>query len=139
MKIDKYEFPEDLYYEPNHIWARIEDGLAVVGISDYAQEEAGEIIFFEAPTVGEMVVQGKSFASIESGKWVGRIYAPVSGEIVEVNRALVDDAAPINKDPYGAGWLAKIKPTDLSELDKIFRVDDPEFARWFKEQLGKEA
>jgi len=124
MKIGEYEFPDDLYYEKNHHWARLEGDLVVMGVTDFAQKMAREIIYAELPRLGRHVEQGKPFSSIESGKWVGRVYAPVSGTITAANKLLDDDAAWINKDPYCKGWIAKIKPDNLDELKNLLRADD---------------
>ena len=137
MQIEGYEFPEDLYYNTEHYWGRVEDSLVVEGATDFAQKMAGEIVYIELPKKGRRVEQGKPFASIESGKWVGRVYAVVGGEIAEVHRELEDDATLINCDPYGAGWIVKIKPSDPAGLDKLMRCTLPEFRTWFVGELGK--
>ena len=120
MNIQGYEFPDDLYYDKNHYWARIEDDAVVIGATDFTQKLAGEFVFVELPYEGDTVEQGKPFATIESGKWTGRIYAPVSGEIIEVNEDLEDDYTMINKDPYGEGWIVKVSPSNLdADLKKL--------------------
>ncbi len=136
MKLAGYNFPADLYYEQNHYWARLEGELVTVGITDYGQQVSGEIIHYLAPAIGSVVVQGKPFTSLEASKWVGQVYAPVSGKIVQVNEALQEDASPINTDPYGEGWLVKIEPADLGELENLFRVETDSFRIWIENELS---
>lgn len=126
MQIDEYNFPEDLYYDEEHFYARVEHDIVTVGITDYAQNQAGEIIYVELPQTGKEVAQGQALTSMESGKWVGRIFAPVSGIVSQVNEALDEDATLINKDPYGEGWIYKIKAGyDLDkELQKLMGTDE---------------
>lgn len=107
-------FPETLLYAPTHEWNRIEGDTAVVGISDYAQSELGDIIFLEVPEVGKVVTAGQPMASIEAVKTVSDIYAPFSGEVTAVNELLRDKAETINSDPYGEGWVLKIKISDMA-------------------------
>jgi len=112
--------PNDLKYSEEHEWVRVESGLASVGITDYAQKELGDIVFVELPQVGEQVTQMEVFGTVEAVKSVSELYAPVSGEVVEVNGKL--DATPqiINSDPYGEGWMIKIKVANKGELDNLF-------------------
>jgi glycine cleavage system H protein len=126
--IDKYEFPDDLYYTEEHVWARVEDNVATIGVSDFGQELAGEIVYVEVPMVGREVKQGEPFMSMESGKWVGRVKSPVSGKIAEANEDIEWESTLVNEDPYGQGWLAKIEASDLSELDNLLKANSPEFA-----------
>jgi glycine cleavage system H protein len=113
MEIEGYNFPDDLWYDKNHFWARIEDGTVVMGTTDFAQKLAGEIGYVELPESGQKVTQGKPFGSIESGKWVGRIYAVLSGQVAEVNEALEDEPELINTSPYDQGWICKLSPENL--------------------------
>lgn len=140
MKIDKYEFPDDLYYDKEHNWARVEGNTVTQGLSDFGQDLAGEIVYAEVPRVGRDVQQGQPFMSMESGKWVGRIKAIVSGKIVAANEEIEWESTIINKDPYGAGWLAKIEATNLDELNNLMRPSDPAFAEFIaaeREKYGK--
>jgi len=140
MKIDKYEFPDDLYYDKEHNWARVEGDVVTQGLSDFGQDLAGEIVYAEVPRVGREVQQGQPFMSMESGKWVGRIKAIVSGKIAEANEEIEWESTIINKDPYGAGWLAKIEAADLGELGNLMRPSDPAFAEFIaaeREKYGK--
>ena len=113
MELEGYSFPDDLLYDKNHFWARIEGDTVVMGTTDFAQKLAGEIGYVEMPEEGQKVSQGKPFGSIESGKWVGRIYAVVSGEVTAVNEALEDEPELINQSPYDQGWICKIAPDNL--------------------------
>jgi glycine cleavage system H protein len=114
MEVKGYNFPDELYYDKNHYWARVEGDLVVMGTTDLTQKLAGEITFVDVPGEGDEVSQGKPFGSIESGKWVGRVYAVVSGEVAKGNEELEDTPELINEDCYGAGWICKIKPADLA-------------------------
>ncbi len=110
-------YPEELLYHPEHDWARIEEaeGLATLGITWYAQDSLGEVVFFDPPAVGSALVKDSSYAEIESVKAVSDVIAPLSGEIVEVNAALAEDPGLVNEDPYGEGWLVKVRLADPSE------------------------
>lgn len=104
--------PDDLWYSEDHEWARLEDGRVRVGITDYAQDALGDVVFVELPAAGTTVASGESFGEVESTKSVSELYAPVSGTIVEVNDALGDTPEQLNDDPYGDGWICVIEPDD---------------------------
>ena len=119
-------YPEDLLYHAEHDWARIDAGdpsLATLGITWYAQDSLGEVVFFDLPAVGASVSKDASYAEVESVKAVSDVIAPLSGEIVEVNQALSDEPQKINEDPYGEGWLVKVKLSDPSEIDALMDSD----------------
>ena len=137
MKIGEFEFPDDLYYDREHNWARVEGETVVQGMSSYGQHLASEIVYAETPRVGREVKQGEYFMSMESGKWVGRIRAAVSGKIREANEELEWEASVINESPYDEGWLARIEASDLSELDNLLRASDPEFASFLEEEMAR--
>ena len=111
--------PQNLKYSEDHEWLRIEGNEAYVGISDYAQHELGDIVFVDVDTEGEELSAGDTFGSIEAVKTVSDLLMPVSGKVLEVNAALEDNAAAINTDPYGEGWIIKIEMTDAAEADKL--------------------
>lgn len=113
--MEGYFFPDDLYYHQEHFWAKIEGHLVIVGTNDFAQKLAGQIVYVELPSQGRQVEQGKPCGSMESGKWVGRIYAPVSGKVESSNQALEDNPELINESPYEKGWIFKIIPSKLQE------------------------
>ena len=115
-------YPEELRYHPEHDWARIEDGEATFGITWYAQDALGEVVFYEPPEVGSDVAKDKSYAEVESVKAVSDVYAPLSGEILAVNEAVSDSPELVNEDPYGRGWLVRVKLSDPSELDDLLDV-----------------
>jgi glycine cleavage system H protein len=117
------EFPADLKYAENHEWARTDGSLVTIGISDYAQDALGDIVFVEVPEVGRQVTAAESIAEVESTKSVSDVYAPVTGTVVEVNAALEDSPELVNSDPFGKGWFAVIEASDLSELDSLMDVD----------------
>lgn len=137
MKIEGYEFPDDLYYDLNYNWAKVEGNVVTQGITDFAQGVAGEIVYAEVPRVGREVKQGDTFMSMESGKWVGRIFATVGGTLIEANEEMEWDPTVINNAPYTDGWMAKIECSDPSDLDKLHRASDPEFQAWVKEERAK--
>ena len=112
-------YPTDLLYHPEHDWARIDGDVATLGITWYAQDALGEVVFFDPPAVGTMVEAGDSYTEVESVKAVSDVVAPMSGEVVEVNEDLGDAPEAINGDPYGAGWMVKVRLSDVSEKDDL--------------------
>jgi glycine cleavage system H protein len=112
-------YPEDLLYHPEHDWARVDGDVATFGITWYAQDSLGEIVFFEPPEVGTTVTKDAPYTEIESVKAVSDVYAPLSGEIVEVNTALGDAPEKINDDPYGEGWIARVRLSDPGEAESL--------------------
>ena len=135
--IGEYEFPDDLFYDQEHVWARVEGNTVTIGMTEFGQDLAGEIVYVEVPRVGREVSQGEAFMSMESGKWVGRIRAPLSGTIVEANEEVEWESTIVNEDPYGEGWLAKIEANDLSELDSLMKADSDEWATWIASEREK--
>jgi glycine cleavage system H protein len=119
-------YPEGLLYHPEHDWARVEGDSATFGITWYAQDALGEVVFFEAPQVGATVTKDEPYAEIESVKAVSDVVAPLSGEIVEVNPALSDSPETVNDDPYGTGWLVKVKLGDPAETEALLSATDYE-------------
>lgn len=116
-------FPTNVKYTSEHEWIRLEGEEAFVGITDYAQEQLGDIVFVDVPTEGETLEKGETFGSIEVVKTVSDLFLPVGGEILEVNPALEENPELVNKDPYGEGWIIKIKPTDASEADDLLDAE----------------
>lgn len=117
-------YPDDLLYHPEHDWAKIDGDVATFGITWYAQDALGEIVFFEPPGVGTDTAKDASYGEVESVKAVSEVVAPLTGEIVEVNEALADSPEAINDDPYGAGWMVKVRLTDSGELDQLMSADE---------------
>jgi glycine cleavage system H protein len=112
-------YPDDLKYHPEHDWARVDGDTATLGITWYAQDQLGEVVFFDPPDVGTTITKDQPYAEVESVKAVSDVIAPLSGEITEVNEALGDSPEQINEDSYGEGWMVKIKLSDPSEVDAL--------------------
>jgi glycine cleavage system H protein len=116
-------YPDDLRYHAEHDWARIEGDEAVLGITWYAQDALGELVHFEAPETGTTVTKDSAYAEVESVKAVSDVIAPLSGEVLEVNQKALDEPETINEDPYGAGWLVRIRLSDAGEADGLLDVE----------------
>ncbi|MGQ9490496.1 MAG: glycine cleavage system protein GcvH [Anaerolineae bacterium] len=114
-----YKFDPNARYAGSHEWVRMEGETAVIGVSDYAQHLLSDVVYVELPEVGDTVTKGESFGTVESVKAAEDAYAPISGEVVEVNTALEDNPEWVNQDPYGKAWMIKVAPSDLSELDDL--------------------
>lgn len=125
------KIPEELKYTKDHEWVKVVGDVAIVGITDYAQSELGDIVYVELPEVGRKVEKGETVATIEAVKTAADVYAPVSGEVVEVNSALEEHAELINKDPYGEGWIVKIKISNPEELEQLLSAQE------YKELIGE--
>ena len=113
------QYPDGLLYHPEHDWAKLDGDTATFGVTWYAQDALGEVVFYEAPDVGTTVTKDQAYAEVESVKAVSDVFAPLSGEITEANEALADDPEKINSDPYGDGWMVKVKLSDPSEADDL--------------------
>jgi len=138
MEIQGYNMPEELYYEENHFWVKEEGDLLVMGMDDFAQKMAGEIVYVQLPDEGKILKMGKKFAKLESGKWLGKIYAPVNGKLEAVNEELETNPGLINDDCFGEGWMYKIKPIDKGELDNLIRGTEA-VEKWLLEDIEKYA
>lgn len=122
--IKGYDMPGELYYHEEHSWAKVEGNRVTVGMDDMFQKEAGDIVFVDLPDEEDEVEQGEVCGKIQSRKWIGKLCAPVSGEIVEINEELEDDTSLVNQDPYGKGWILVIEATDLeNELTNLMHGD----------------
>ena len=130
------EFPEGLKYSKEHEWVLVEDRTATIGITEFAQEELGDIVYVELPEVGEKVVKDDPFGAVESVKAVSDIYAPVSGSVLEINDALPDSPETINDDPYGDGWMIKVEMTDMDDLKDLMTAE--EYAEYVEQQREAE-
>jgi glycine cleavage system H protein len=135
MDIDRFHFPDDLLYDREHNWARIEGNIATVGLTDFGQDLAGEIVYAEQPRVGREITAPDPYMSLESGKWVGRVKAIVSGKIVETNEEIEWESTIINEDPYGEGWFAKVEIS--GQADGLMKATDPEFAKFIAAEREK--
>jgi len=123
-------YPEGLLYHPEHDWAKVDGETATFGVTWYAQDQLGEVVFFDPPDVGSQVSAGAAYAEVESVKAVSDVFAPMSGEVTEVNEALKDTPEKINDDPYGEGWMVRVRLSDPSEADSLMDVNA------YKESLG---
>ena len=136
MEIQGYNMPEDLYYEKNHYWVRNDGDILVMGMDDFAQKMAGDIVYVQFPFEGKKLKAGKKFAKVESGKWLGKIYAPVDGELIENNEDLEEDASLVNEDCYGKGWLFKIQPDNIKDIENL--IHGPEaIEEWLLRDIEK--
>ncbi|HXK90768.1 MAG TPA: glycine cleavage system protein GcvH [Bacteroidales bacterium] len=115
---------ENLKYAKTHEWVRVDGDYAYIGISDFAQSELGDIVYVDVPTLGENLSKGDVFGTIEAVKTVSDVYLPISGEVIEFNEALATNPELINKDPYGEGWIVKVKMTNPAEIDNLLSADD---------------
>jgi glycine cleavage system H protein len=117
------DIPSELRYSTDHEWAKLEDGRVRVGITDYAQDALGDVVYVDVPEVGAKVERGESCAEVESTKSVSEIYAPISGTIAEINGDLTDNPQRLNEDPYGEGWMFVIEPTDDAQLGELLDAE----------------
>jgi len=117
-------FPDDLKYSDDHEWVRVEGDVATVGITDFAQSELGDVVFVEIETEGDDLSKGDTFGTVEAVKTVSDLFMPISGEVIEVNSAIEDAPESVNEDPYGNGWMIKVRISDTSELDDLMSQAD---------------
>ncbi len=115
-------YPDDRFYSNSHEWIRVDGETATIGITDHAQKELGDVVFVELPDVGEIFDEGQEFGTIESVKAVSELFLPIAGEIVEVNKGLVDEPNAVNEDPHGDGWLVRVKVTSDGALDSLMNA-----------------
>jgi len=126
------QFPDDVRYTAEHEWARLENGLVTVGITGYATDQLGDVVFVELPAVGRKLDAMKPFGVVEAVKTVSDLYAPLAGEVVAVNQALADNPALVNQAPYGDGWMIRLKPDDAGAVQRLMSRED--YARHVEEQ-----
>jgi len=137
MKIEKYEFPEGLYYQRDHLWVKVEEGNKIrVGVTDMFQEEAGTILAVKTRKEGSTVQKGKIVASVQSGKWVGNLKSPVNGKVLKVNEEVKRNPRLINEDPYGKGWIMIIEAESLEDLKDLLK-EESEIREWVEEEIKK--
>jgi len=137
MQISGFEFPDGLYYDKLHGWAQVDGNVITQGLTGFGQAIAQEIVFVEAPRTGREVEQDQTFMSMESGKWVGRIAALVSGKIAEINEELEWEPTLVNESPFQDGWLVKIEMADSAELDNLMKAGSPELKAFIEEEAEK--
>lgn len=124
-------FPEDLKYSKEHEWVRVEGDVVYIGITDFAQSELGEIVYVDVETEGDTIAKDKVFGTVEAVKTVSDLFMPIGGEILELNPELEDKPELVNGDPYGNGWILKVKPNDIKEVDALLSADE------YKKVIGK--
>lgn len=137
MEIAGYNMPEELYYDQYHFWTRVDGDELVIGMDDFAEKLAGQIVFVQLPFVGKAVTAGKKFAKVESGKWLGPVYSPADGEITAVNEELEANPTLINADCYGKGWMYRIKPADKSQINTLIHGGKDVLEAWLQEDIKK--
>ncbi|HNX92510.1 MAG TPA: glycine cleavage system H protein [Syntrophomonas sp.] len=136
MQVDKYQIPEKLFYDRNDFWIKVNGAEALVGMTDFGQSNTGDILYLELLNSGESLSRGERCGSIESGKWVGNLTAPVSGAVVENNSEVVMNPRKINADAYGEGWMYRIKLSNPDEVKSLMTAAD--YAAWVVEQIKTE-
>jgi len=136
MQVDKYQIPENLYYDRNDFWIKIKGEEALVGMTDFGQSNTGDILYLELLNCGESLLRGERCGSIESGKWVGNLTAPVSGAVVDNNAEVVTNPRKINADAYGEGWMYRIRLSNPNEVKSLMTAED--YAAWVVEQMKNE-
>jgi glycine cleavage system H protein len=138
MEIQGYHVPDELYYHEENSWLKVEqDGIVTVGMDDFYQKQAGDTTYVDLPFEGDAVNQGETCGKIQSSKWVGKLISPISGEIIEVNSELENDCRLINKDPYGSGWIMKIKPNNLEEELKKLAHGPDALNKYIEDNIAK--
>ncbi|HWP97795.1 MAG TPA: glycine cleavage system protein GcvH [Syntrophomonadaceae bacterium] len=133
MQVDNWRIPEDLYYDWGDYWIKVTGNQAVIGMTEAGQSNIGDILYLDLVSEGTVVLRGEKVGSIESGKWVGSLKAPLSGVVVEVNRQLEEDPRQVNTDAYGQGWMFRMELTDVGEISKL--MDPRAYKAWTEEQM----
>jgi glycine cleavage system H protein len=136
-EINGYDMPDDLYYHKEHIWARVEFKKVRVGVTDFAQKSAGDIVYVDLPFEGDEVKQGEPFGKMQSAKWIGELYVPISGEIISVNEILEGKPTLINQSPYESGWVIVIRPSNLEEELKTLMTHKTGLADWLQGEIDR--
>lgn len=139
VKLEGHDFPDDYYFHKDHMWVKVEGDKARVGYNAWAADAAGKLVSIKTRPAGKSVKAGKTLGSVESGKWVGSLKMPITGEVVEINPALGDNPSIINDAPYEDGWVALVAPSDLdAELDELMKGSDRgPLEAWLKEEIAK--
>ena len=135
--VGNYNMPDELFYHKEHMWVKIDGNIARVGVDDFTQKMAGEASFLDLPAEGDTVKADDRVGTIETGKWLGKLFAPVSGKIAKKNGTVEDDATLVNKDPYGQGWLFEIEMSDPAEVSKL--VQGEAAKQWLEAEIVKHA
>lgn len=138
MEIQGYNMPVELYYEEHHYWVRMEGEVLIMGMDDFSRQLAGEIVYVQLPNEGKQLKNGKKFAKVESGKWLGKVFAPVDGILEASNEELEENPDLINDDCYGRGWMFKIRPADDASLDHLI-TGQQAITKWLEAEIEKYA
>ena len=136
-KIEGYDFPDDLYYHKEHLWARVEYKKVRFGMTSFAQESAGDIVYVDLPFEGDEISKDEPFGKVQSAKWIGELYAPLSGEVISINEVLDRKPTLINESPYESGWIILIKPSKLEEELKDLMTYDKGLEEWLKDEIER--
>ncbi len=136
-EIEGYEFPEDLYYHKEHLWARVEYKKVRIGMTSFAQESAGDIVYVDLPFEGDEVTKDEPFGKVQSAKWIGELYAPISGEVISINEVLDRKPTLINESPYESGWIILIRPSGLDEELKDLMTYENGLEEWLKDEIER--
>jgi len=137
-QIKGYEFPDDLYFHPDHSWVRIEpDGAATIGMNDFFRKEAGDIVYADLPFEGDKIEVGEVCGKLQSSKWIGKMIAPLSGEIVAINERLESDSTLINQAPYGDGWIARVRPSHWEEEKDTLMFGSAAVGPWLDKEIAR--
>ena len=137
VEINEYDMPDDLHYHKEHTWARVEYKKVRIGVTDFAQKAAGDIVYVDLPFEGDEIDQGEPFGKMQSAKWIGELYAPVSGEIISVNEVLDRKPTLINESPYESGWIIVIRPSKLEEELKTLMTHETGLADWLEGEIER--
>jgi len=136
--IHGYDFPDDLYYHADHAWARIEpDGLAAIGMNEFFTRQAGDIVYVDLPFEGDQISAGEVCGKLQSAKWIGKLIAPIGGEIVAVNERLESDSGLINQSPYGDGWIIRIRPSDWGNEKNALMHGVEAITPWLEREIAR--
>ncbi len=136
MQVKEYQIPEGLFYDRNNYWIKMSKSEALIGLTEYGQSTIGDILYLETVPVGTTITREEEVGSIEAGKWVGKLVAPVSGMVIETNKNVQINPRELNQDPYGQAWIYRVKLNDFSEKDML--MDSVNYARWVEEQIRLE-
>jgi glycine cleavage system H protein len=137
-EIKGYDFPDDLYYHTDHAWVRIgDDGEATVGMNDFFQKEAGDVVYVDLPFEGDEVEAGEVCGKLQSSKWIGKLVAPISGEITAINEELESDSTLINQSPYGEGWIIRVQPSNWEEDEGVLMKKPEVITAWLEKEIAR--
>ena len=134
-EVKGYNMPDDLYYHKEHMWVKLEGDTAIIGLTDFSQKLAGEMSFIEMPEEDSDVKKDEVVGSYETGKWMGKIFAPLTGKVIGINEEVEDDPSLINSDPYGRGWIYKLQISNSEEINELMKGED--VIKWLEKEIAK--